>query len=511
MTDYQLRFWVPAASASALRAAVESATGQCDEVVLTARYFDTPGADLARQGASLRLRREAGQWIQTLALAAGDGLGSRSEHVPLADGFLDLAALAERPGIAAQLGDASQLRALQDDLSERYQRVFERVRTVVHHDRPAGCVVALAIDAGEYRVGQIQLPAVELTMTLLGGPLDGLLALARLWQARFALVWNPLTAGDLGVNLQTSGALVAATRCVAPRLPTNPSVGQACATLIDYCLLDVARCAASVSEITGNVPETAAARSNRLLRRAARRLHVMTRLGHRWLDGESLPPERDLSVCLQAMGQLKHRQAFYRRLLKQLYDAGCGPLGLSYEVGWDDQGREAAVQVQAPLLALLAWRHSSRFVDNGGHRFHRLLTRRLNQQLRRICRQCRQFDELSAADLHKLKRRLRELQILLSLCDDLLPAKRVKQVRRHVMVLLPMLRTWRHLEHAAHMLDAGAADATPIAGEASAIRRPGEDRASWQFAAGWIAGRMHGLRAGLGSMARQAARVRIRF
>ena len=83
MSEIELKFGVPPARAGAIDAALRRA--QARRLAIESRYFDTPDRRLAEAGLSLRLRRSAGLWEQTLK-APADGLGERLEETVLRPG-----------------------------------------------------------------------------------------------------------------------------------------------------------------------------------------------------------------------------------------------------------------------------------------------------------------------------------------------------------------------------------------------------------------------------------------
>jgi len=83
VNEIELKFGVPPARAGAIDAALRRA--QARGLTIESRYFDTPDHRLAEAGLSLRLRRSAGLWEQTLK-APGEGLGERLEETALRPG-----------------------------------------------------------------------------------------------------------------------------------------------------------------------------------------------------------------------------------------------------------------------------------------------------------------------------------------------------------------------------------------------------------------------------------------
>src|SRR5690606_6481450 len=72
MLERELKLHVPAANRNALENELRHA-GAAD-LALRARYFDTPGRNLARAGIALRLRLEGDEWVQTAKTSGPDEL-----------------------------------------------------------------------------------------------------------------------------------------------------------------------------------------------------------------------------------------------------------------------------------------------------------------------------------------------------------------------------------------------------------------------------------------------------
>ena len=83
MSEIELKFGVPPARAGTIDAALRRAHARREAI--ESRYFDTPDHRLAEAGLSLRLRRSAGLWEQTLKAPAAS-LGERLEETVLRPG-----------------------------------------------------------------------------------------------------------------------------------------------------------------------------------------------------------------------------------------------------------------------------------------------------------------------------------------------------------------------------------------------------------------------------------------
>jgi inorganic triphosphatase YgiF len=164
--EVELKFALSPADVDHL-AATEFAGAEARDI--TSIYYDTPDRDLRRAELSLRLRRQDGQWRQTLK-GAGPGAVSRheSEH-PTARDRLDLSRLAASPA-AEILGKRM----------DRLAPVFEtRVRRRTRSRTVQGSEIELALDEGEIIAGAARAPVAELEIELKSGNSSALFAAAR--------------------------------------------------------------------------------------------------------------------------------------------------------------------------------------------------------------------------------------------------------------------------------------------------------------------------------------------
>jgi inorganic triphosphatase YgiF len=128
-------------------------------------YFDTPGCDLQKAGASLRVRESQGQRVQTLK--RGDGLARQEYEAPIASDAPD-PNLDPLPDLLPR-GAGSELRPA------FHVRVTRRQRLVRFDDAE----IELALDQGEVRGGKRTSPISEVELELKAGPRRALFGLAR--------------------------------------------------------------------------------------------------------------------------------------------------------------------------------------------------------------------------------------------------------------------------------------------------------------------------------------------
>jgi len=137
--------------------------GEDDTAELISVYFDTPGGDLRKAGASLRVRESRGRRVQTLK--RGDGLAREEHESPIAGDAPD-----------PTLGPLSELLPKAAELKPAFHvRITRRQRLV----RFADAEIELALDQGEVRGGQRSSPISEVELELKSGAPAALFDLAR--------------------------------------------------------------------------------------------------------------------------------------------------------------------------------------------------------------------------------------------------------------------------------------------------------------------------------------------
>ena len=139
--------------------------GDDDTRELISVYFDTPGLDLQKAGASLRVRESQGQRVQTLK--RGDGLAREEHETPIAGDAPD-PSLGPLPELLPD-GANSELKPA------FHVRVTRRQRLV----RFEGAEIELALDQGEVRGGKRTSPISEVELELKSGRPAALFDLAR--------------------------------------------------------------------------------------------------------------------------------------------------------------------------------------------------------------------------------------------------------------------------------------------------------------------------------------------
>ncbi|MEO7404967.1 MAG: CHAD domain-containing protein [Burkholderiales bacterium] len=185
--EIELKLGFPAEQRRALErhpvlAAVK--VGRARHRELYSAYFDTPDEQLREAKAALRLRRDGGQWTQTMKTAGRvvGGMDVREElDWPVHRGVLDTEALASQPLFAAGGGRAIDTKRLRQAFVTRF------LRTAFDVTLADGSVAEVAIDTGLIEAGRRSVPLSELEIELKGGEPIALIDLALALSADFPL------------------------------------------------------------------------------------------------------------------------------------------------------------------------------------------------------------------------------------------------------------------------------------------------------------------------------------
>ena len=461
MTEFELKFQVPAERAAAVEAALQR--GAVERTRLRARYFDTPDQALALHGLVLRVRQEGREHVQTVK-GPGRGGFERLEHNVTLQGPADAADPA--------LHDAHPLgRALQAALgagAPALQQVLEtditrRTRVL----KAAGTSVEIALDQGRIRAHGATLPVQELEFELKEGSAATLIELAQLWCEEHGLWLDPLSKSGAARRLaEDAGEPPAVTACeVMPARGKSPLL----AAILD----------AGLQQVLGNARELAAGTGGdehiHELRVGLRRLRTALRELKDWselLAAAAPDLEPPLREVFDVLGRHRDQSTLLPALGADLMAAGA-PLA-----GWEAQLPDVGTAVRASafqqaMLRVLALVQELSAVDDSGLKEARRAARSRLQKLHRKALEAgRRFTRLPEAERHQVRKRLKRLRYLSELVRSLFDGE---DVDRYVAAL-------KRLQDALGRYQDAAAGRQLFADHAR------EDPRAW-FGAGWLAAR----------------------
>jgi triphosphatase len=478
MTEFELKFQVPAESAAAVEAALRR--GTVERTRLRARYFDTPDEALARAGLVLRLRQEGRNWVQT-AKGPGDSGFERLEHdVPMERGAGEAAPdPARHAGHPVHALLQKALRKAKGPLQPIFETdVMRLARTV----RASGTQVEIAFDRGTVRAGGRSQTVREVELELKQGSTAALFELAQGWFEKHGLWLDSLTKSGLGRRLAKG-----ATGQPAVTWQHVPH-GQAnlLPALLDACL----------RQILGNLRELAAGTGDdehvHQLRVGLRHLRAFLRELRPLGAWAALPAhvEPALGRLFSVLGAHRDQATLLPALLQEVAHEG-NPMRPWQPTLPDIAAAVREPVVQSALLHLVAlaqeWREGG---APGASALRKLARERLRRLHRKATREGLRFEVLVEAERHQVRKRLKRLRYLAELMRPLFATR---EVQAYVAALSDLQDALGRYQDAA-------------AGRALLAQRAAEDPAAW-FGVGWLAAREQALAAECAKACRRTVRL----
>jgi triphosphatase len=187
-------------------------------VTLRSIYYDTPDAHLNAEGIALRIREEAGRFIQTVKTSApGLGLQRGEWEMEVAGPVIDLAAAGETPLLQALNGYGPE--TLKPAFETRIERATRRLRV-------DGGLVEAALDRGAVGDGRTSAPILELELELKRGKPAALFAFARSLAGVAPMNLSFVSKAERGYAL-LDGQALAPVKAVDPKVSREASAETA--------------------------------------------------------------------------------------------------------------------------------------------------------------------------------------------------------------------------------------------------------------------------------------------
>lgn len=427
---------------------------------LTNIYYDTPDLALRKRGVALRLRRQGGQWLQTVKCAGevAGGLSARPEWEAPYD------------GIAFDFGivdDAALRRWLERGrIRNRLTPVFETVftRRSWRSEPAEGVAVLLMLDAGAIASGGAQAPISELELELAAGDADDLLALALRLATDLPLHPEPLSKAQRGYLLFEGAA---EKPCKAGPSPLTPELAP-----VEGFRAVALEC---IAQIQANA---AGARENRhpeflhQLRVALRRLRSALRVFAPALDSQKAAGVAgELAALAGRLGAARDWDVLATEVLAPAcaaFPADARLARLAAAAAGQRERSQAAARAALSgrdygrvMLQLLAFcRRPAPATTTPAPRLAAFARGELARLQRRVRRRARRAAALGSAALHRVRIAAKHLRYALEFFAPLRSGRRLREPLGHIVALQESLGQLNDLANAARLLEeAAGADA----------------------------------------------------
>lgn len=433
MTEFELKLMVPPGQGAAVLAELEL-TG-VHPVALAAHYMDTPDGRLSAAGLTLRVRREAASWVQTLK-GQGDSPVRRLED----NVCLDDSAGGTAPQVDLALHQGRRIRralqaALGTDTPLENIKLVEQFRTKVsrraRHVSVDGSTFEVAFDEGQIEAaGRTQsLNEVEIELKS-GDNTAPLFDLATRLVAAHGLWLSTIAKSDRGHSLLRPQAPQPVARSGVPDYDPSDNGSAQLRAIVGHCLSQILPSASHVAGANRDADQLHQLRVG--LRRLRTALHELPR----WSPAIDPLWERSLADAFRALGTYRDHDAVMLAVRPRLLAAGAPLAGVLPEPSVD--GRTAAELVRDPefqkvLLALLAFsleRGEGPFITARAAR--RLLVKRLNKLHDRVVADGKRFLDLPPEDQHQVRKRLKRLRYLAEFAVPVFGKGRVGRYLKHL-------------------------------------------------------------------------------
>jgi inorganic triphosphatase YgiF len=276
-------------------------------------YYDTPDFKFRDRGAALRLRREAGRWIQTVKSGVGSlgGLHQRRElEIAVPKQALDLPALIE-----AGLSDLIEREADRSRIGLLFATRVRRSSAIIEPSEADR--IEVAVDRGQLIAGAHRAPISEVELELKAGKPEALFALARNLISDLPLRLEFATKAQRGYGLAT-GTTDQPVKAMPIQLTEEHTVDDAFNAVADACMRHLQ--ANETGAMRSTDPEYVH-QARVALRRLRAAFGTFSRAVPKSAFSKQIEALRELAATL---GQSRDWDIFLNETLKQAQAAGRG-------------------------------------------------------------------------------------------------------------------------------------------------------------------------------------------
>ncbi|MEP6502798.1 MAG: CHAD domain-containing protein [Betaproteobacteria bacterium] len=425
----KLRFGVRRANSARLSAAIMKLP-DASRTQVRSLHFDTPDDCLAHGGITLRLREQAGQWVQSVKSRREAGNRVRFEHevdVPTDGATMPAVDLDRHRGTHA--GDlAIDLLATATEvvpsLVVRYESVVQRTAGRVQW---GASEIDTAYLRGKVEAAGNELQVSELELELRQGSKIDLIDSATNWLQERDMWLLGESNAERGRRLARKPMSPAVTKAGALAAGKAGELDHLSSAVLGNCLEQIVPNAAAVAEGSVQVEHVHQLRVGlRRLRTALRELGVARRA--------VTEIEPGVTKVFRALGAHRDRQHVHEAIEQRVLRETVATTAFWAHTQAKPTDLRALVrdrQFQRALLAVMRLRESV----TQGHKHRKVKSRRwlrprIERLNRRVARCGKRFADLAVEEQHEVRKRLKRLRYLGEFAAPLFPPKRVKRYLR---------------------------------------------------------------------------------
>ncbi|MBC7755098.1 MAG: CHAD domain-containing protein [Bdellovibrio sp.] len=455
MNEFELKFEIPAQSLPKIVAAVHAKNAQLQ--LLQACYFDTEDAALAKNGLTLRMRKEGNEWVQTAKGLTSNALERLEHNVEV--GSIQTNAIETKVSslktasntLSSHMPSINVLRhgeekigkllikalkiksnGLMSALIPIYETDVQRLKFTV---KQAGSFIEIALDQGMVISGGRSAALCELEIELKHGAPEHAAALARTWCAKYGLWLSTINKSMKGQRLH-DGLPLSQLKLKdlenKPKLKSDANGQQMVKAVFQSCLNQIC---ANASEIASGNQSSEPIHELRVgirrLRTAMRELSVL-------VDGINPAWEKPLIDAFRILGAQRDDDYLNHVIQPQMVTAGGPVLSIQPNVA-KHLNASLAIRSKAfqdTLLCLIAYVNSrylegpsaidadnvtNQVKENDKHKnVRKILANRLDKLHHKIIKEGKKFLTLTETQQHSVRKRFKRLRYLAEFSAPLL-------------------------------------------------------------------------------------------